>query len=53
MGTVVEEADETLLWLELMQETQTCVSDELTSVKLESDELLRIFSSALATAKAG
>jgi four helix bundle protein len=53
MGNVVEEADETLLWLELMEETGICASEKLTSVKVEADEFLRIFSSSLATAKNG
>jgi len=51
MGTVVEEADETLLWIELFEEAEVCPSDKLRTLKLEADELLRIFSSALATAK--
>jgi four helix bundle protein len=51
MKTVVEEADETLFWLELIEETQICASEELTAVMIEADELLRIFSSALCTAK--
>jgi hypothetical protein len=51
MGTVVEEADETLLWLELFEDAEVCASDKLNRLKAESDELLRIFSVALGTAK--
>ena len=53
MGTVVEEADETLLWLELLVEPEICPAEKLEKLKSESDELLRIFSSALGTAKRG
>lgn len=51
MGTVVEEADETLLWLELFEEAEVCVAEKVAKLKKEADELLRIFSAALGTAK--
>jgi four helix bundle protein len=51
MGTVVEEADETLLWLELFEEAGVCIPDKLKELKAEADELLRIFSASLSTAK--
>lgn len=51
MGTVVEEADETLLWLELLEETEICRTEKLSRLKDEADELLRIFSTGLGTAK--
>ncbi len=51
MGTVVEEADESLLWLELLEESKTCPAAPLQPLKREADELLRIFSSSLDTAK--
>jgi len=51
MGTVVEEADETLLWLELFEEAEVCPPDKVKALKAEADELLRVFSSALSTAK--
>jgi four helix bundle protein len=51
MGTVVEEADETLLWLELFEEAEVCSSEKLRELKREADELLRVFSTSLATAK--
>ena len=51
MGTVVEESDETLLWLELLEEAQICSVDKLKTLLRESDELLRIFSRSLNTAR--
>ena len=51
MGTVVEEADETLLWLELFEEAGICPTRLVQPLKVESDELLRIFSTSLNTAK--
>lgn len=51
MGTVVEEADETVLWLELFQEAEVCPANKLEALRLEADELLRIFSSSLSTAR--
>lgn len=51
MGTVVEEADETLLWLGLFVEAEVCPLEKLETLKNEANELVRIFSSALGTAK--
>ena len=51
MGTVVEEADETQLWLELFEEAEICMDPNVAKLKKEANELLRIFSSALSTAK--
>lgn len=51
MGTVVEETDETLLWLELLEDTGICAPRLVESLKAESDELLRVFSTSLNTAK--
>ncbi|HEX5219971.1 MAG TPA: four helix bundle protein [Verrucomicrobiae bacterium] len=51
MGTVVEEADETLLWLELLEEAEICPAEKLARLKAEANELLRIFSTGLGTAK--
>jgi four helix bundle protein len=51
MGTVIEEADETLLWFELFAEAEVCAAEKVRALKSEADELLRIFSSSLATAK--
>jgi len=41
---VVEEIDETLFWLELLEETNLINIQELNALKKESEELLKIFS---------
>jgi four helix bundle protein len=51
MATVVEEADESILWLELLEEAELCASQRVKPLKAESDELLRLFSTSLNTAK--
>ncbi len=51
LGTVVEEADESLLWLELLEETALCPSPLVAPLKSEADELLRILQTSLNTAK--
>jgi four helix bundle protein len=53
MGTVVEEADETLFWLELCEEADICSSAAVADLKREANELLNIFGSSLSTAKRG
>ena len=51
MGTVVEESDESLLWLELFEEAGLVSSKKLKALKHEAEELLRIFARALNTAR--
>ena len=51
MGTVVEEADESGFWLDLLQKSGVCNSMVIEPLKNEADELLRIFSASLNTAK--
>ena len=51
MGTVFEETDETLLWLELFEEAGILPAAAVNPLKQESDELLRIFSRSLNTAR--
>jgi four helix bundle protein len=51
MGTVVEKADETLLWIELFGDAEVCPLEKLKGLKHEADELLRIFSTSLSTAR--
>ncbi|HYG34162.1 MAG TPA: four helix bundle protein [Clostridia bacterium] len=53
LGTTVEETDETLLWLELLEEASIVPTAKLDSLKHETDELLRILSTSLSTAKGG
>jgi hypothetical protein len=47
----VEEVDETLFWLELLEESSIVSAAKLQSIKVEADELLRILSTSLDTAK--
>ncbi len=43
LSIVVEEADETLFWLEIMEETGIVPAAKLTELKNETTELLKIF----------
>ena len=52
ISIVTEEADETLFWLELVVEGKLVRPEKLKSMLAECEELLRIFSASLATAKA-
>jgi four helix bundle protein len=52
ISVVVEEADETLFWLELIVEAGLIKSKTVEPLLLECGELLKIFSASLATAKA-
>ena len=51
IGIVVEEADETVFWLELMMETEIFTSSKLTLLLDEANELLAIFAASQITAK--
>jgi hypothetical protein len=52
MNVVVEEADETVFWFELLVEGAIVTERKLKSLLVEGNELLRIFSASLRTAKA-
>ncbi len=52
LSVVVEESDETAYWFELLIEGKIMPRQELLPVIGEADELLRIFSASLRTAKA-
>jgi four helix bundle protein len=52
ISVVVEEADETLFWLELVVEAKLVSATRLEPLIAECEELLKIFSASLATAKA-
>jgi four helix bundle protein len=52
LGLVVEEADESVFWLRLLLATDTHSSTATRRLLQEADELLRIFSASLRTAKA-
>jgi len=51
IGTVVEEADESLFWLELLEEAEIGPATAIDPLKREADELLRITSASLDTAR--
>src|SRR5436190_16620781 len=52
ISIVVEEADETLFWLELVTEAKLVQPKIVELLVTECDELVKIFSASLATAKA-
>ncbi len=52
MGIVVEEADETLFWLELLVETGVVTKQKMEELLKEANELLRIFVASQQTARA-
>ena len=51
MGTVEEEADESLFWIELLIEAGIVESERLDSLMKEADELLAITIASINTAK--
>jgi four helix bundle protein len=51
IGRTLEEADETLLWLELIEESGLLPSAKLLALKQEADELTAIFGSVHKTSK--
>ncbi len=51
VGIVVEEADETLFWLELLGETGLIEPDRLIELVKEASELTAIFTASYHTAK--
>jgi len=51
ISVVVEEADETLFWLELLVAASIVKAEAMQALRDESDELVRIFSTSLTTAK--
>ena len=51
MGVVVEEVDESQLWLELLVDADIVKGDRLRELIRESDELVRIFATSHKTAK--
>jgi four helix bundle protein len=51
VNTAAEEADETLFWLEMLEEAEIVRPQRLLGLKTEGEEILRILSSSLQTAK--
>jgi four helix bundle protein len=51
MGIVVEEADETVFWLELLMDSGLVKPTKLAQIFAEANELLAIFSASRSTAR--
>jgi len=51
MGIVEEEADETLFWLEVIEEVEILKLDSISSLKQECNEILSIVVSSINTAR--
>jgi four helix bundle protein len=51
MGIVEEEADETLFWLELLEESELVTGAKLTAIKQEANELIAITVASIKTAR--
>ena len=51
MGIVVEEADETVFWLELLGDAQVVRQEQLVHLLAEANELVAIFAASQRTAK--
>ena len=51
IGIVAEEADESVLWLELLADTGTLSNEKLRDITREAKELAAIFSASQKTAK--
>lgn len=51
LGDVEEEADETLFWLELLEESEIVPTKRLSALKQEADELIAIIVASINTTK--
>ncbi len=51
MGTVVEETDETVLWLEFLVDSKIVKTEKMKLLLIEANELLAIFAASYHTAK--
>ena len=51
LGIVLEEADETLFWLEMLAESGVMKAEKLTNLTSEAKELVAIFAASRTTAK--
>jgi four helix bundle protein len=51
MGIVEEEADETLFWLELLEESELITAAKLSAIKQEANELIAITVASIKTAR--
>jgi len=53
MGTVEEEADESLFWMELLVESGIMTEERLADLMKENDEIIAIVVSSIKTARGG
>lgn len=51
MSIVLEEADESAFWLELLVDTELVPESKLASLRPEADQLVAIFNASRATAR--
>ena len=51
MGIVEEESDETLFWLEMLEESELVSATKLAAIKQEADELIAITVASIKTAR--
>src|SRR2546421_8387722 len=51
MGIVEEEADETLFWLELVEESNLVTATKLTAIRQEANELIAITVASIKTTR--
>jgi four helix bundle protein len=52
ISTVVEEADETVFWLEMLGDAEIARKEEIEALSVEANELLAIFAASQRTARA-
>jgi four helix bundle protein len=51
IGTVIEEADETVFWLEILAESSLLPPHKLVNMQADANQLLAIFAASRRTAK--
>ena len=51
IGVVIEEADETVFWLEMLADSGLVQPQKLTKLQIEANELLAIFAASRRTAR--
>lgn len=51
LGIAIKEANETLYWLELLFETKFIDADSFKSIKSDAEELLKLLTASIKTAK--
>jgi four helix bundle protein len=51
LGVVIEEADETSYWLKILVDAKIVTASDVSALRREADELIRIFVTSRATAR--